>query len=225
MDYGPTLRGIFLSRPNRFVARVLADGKTILCHVKNTGRCGELLIPGAEVYLCPAAAPGRKTAFDLISVRKDGRLFNIDSSAPNKVFAEWVHSGGLGELCLLRPEVRYGDSRFDFYLETIAEQAFAEIKGVTLEEEGTAYFPDAPTERGVKHLRGLIRSRAEGYGAYAVFIVQTDGVCCVRPNERTHPAFGEALRAAQAAGVHLLGLSCQVTETSLSISGPVEVLP
>ena len=226
MNYGPTARGVFLSRPNRFVARVLLDGQEVLCHVKNTGRCEELLIPGAEVYVRPSAAQERKTAYDLLAVRKGERLFNIDSSAPNAVFAEWLRAGGLSEVPrLLRPEVRFGNSRFDFYMETAAERAFLEVKGVTLEDDNIAYFPDAPTERGVKHLRELITCTAAGYSAYAVFIIQADGISCVRPNERTHPAFGEALRAAQAAGVHLLALTCHVTETSLIISAPAAVQP
>lgn len=225
MNYGATERSVFLSRPNRFVARVLLNGQEVLCHIKNTGRCAELLVPGAEVYVRPSDAQGRKTAYDLLAVRKGERLFNIDSSAPNKVVSEWLHAGGLGEIpLLLRPEVRFGSSRLDFYMETAEKRAFLEVKGVTLEDANIAYFPDAPTERGVRHLRELIACTAEGYSAYAVFIIQADGISCMRPNERTHPAFGEALRAAQAAGVHLLALSCHVTETSIAISAPSAVL-
>ena len=224
MTYDHIRPAVFLRRPNRFVAHIVVDGAEAVCHVKNTGRCRELLTPGADIFVRHCPAPGRKTAWDLIAVRKGGLLINMDAQAPNAVFGEWLRGGGLGPApTLVRPEYTHGDSRFDFYFEAAGRAAFAEVKGVTLEEEGVARFPDAPTERGVKHLRGLTRAVSEGYDAYAVFIIQMTGVYRFEPNWRTHPAFGEALRAAREAGVRVLALDCAVTESTLTVRAPVEI--
>ena len=224
MKYPPVVPAVFLRRPNRFIAHVLLEGQETVCHVKNTGRCRELLVPGALVYLQPADNPKRKTAWDLIAVQKGERLINMDAAAPNAVFGEWLRSGGLGFVPnKVRPECVHGDSRFDFSFEHDDRRCFAEVKGVTLEENGVARFPDAPTERGVKHLRGLIRCVEEGCEAYAVFVVQMRGVQHFEPNRETHPAFAAALRDAGDAGVHLLALDCEVTPDSLRIAEPVPI--
>ena len=222
MNYSRVRDAVFLRRPNRFIAHVLLDGQETVCHVKNTGRCRELLIPGSTVYVQQAANPGRKTGWDLIAVRKGERLINMDAAAPNAVFAEWLQAGGLGFVPdLVRPECVHGDSRFDFYFEHGARRCFAEIKGVTLEEQGVVLFPDAPTERGVKHLQGLINCVREGYDAWAVFVIQMRGAAYFTPNRATHPAFADALAAARHAGVHLLALDCDVAPDSLRIAGEV----
>ena len=224
MKYENTQRAVFVSRPNRFIAHVLIDGVPAVCHVKNTGRCKELLVPGAEVIIQRAANPQRKTAYDLIAVYKGGRLINMDAAAPNTVCREWLAAGGLGFVPeLIKPEATHGDSRFDFYIEHGGRGAFIEVKGVTLEEDGVVRFPDAPTLRGVKHLHGLIRCLSEGYDAYAVFIIQMRGVRHFEPNRVTHPDFAQALREARDAGVRLIALDCDVTEDSLSVREPVEI--
>lgn len=223
MKYERVLPAVFLSRPNRFISRVELNGQETVCHVKNTGRCRELLQPGARVWVQYCPAPGRKTACDLIAVEKNGVVINIDSAAPNTVFGEWLRAGGLGNAEEIRPESTHGDSRFDFSFTREGRPCFAEVKGCTLEEDGVARFPDAPTERGVKHLRGLIRAVSEGYGAYAVFVVQMRQVSFFEPNWATHPAFGEALREARAAGVQILAFCCEVTPDSLEIAEPVEL--
>lgn len=227
MTYENMLPGIFLSRPNRFIAHVEAEGETRVCHVKNTGRLGELLLPGARVYVQRAQNPARKTAYDLISVYKGERLVNIDSGAPNKVFAEWVVQSGAfsapGEALSLRPEARYGESRLDFYLEAAGRGTYVEVKGVTLEADGAALFPDAPTQRGVRHLEELVRCKQAGFGAAAVFVIQLAGTHRFSPNDATHPAFGQALRAARAAGVQVLALECAVAPDSLTVFGAVPV--
>ena len=219
MVYQRILPGRFIARPNRFIAHVEAEGQVQICHVKNTGRCWELLVPGAKVWLEERDLPGRKTKYDLIAVEKerpDGPLLiNMDAQAPNKVFFEWASAGGLGFVpTLLRPETVFGDSRFDHYWELSAPEGmrrgFWEVKGVTLEEGGTARFPDAPTLRGVKHLEGLILARQAGYEAGACFIVQMAGMDHVEPNDATHPEFGAALRRAADAGVEILALECVV---------------
>ncbi len=219
MVYQRILPGRFIARPNRFIAHVEAEGQVQICHVKNTGRCRELLVPGAKVWLEERDLPGRKTKYDLIAVEKerpDGPLLiNMDAQAPNKVFFEWASAGGLGFVpTLLRPETVFGDSRFDHYWELSAPEGmrrgFWEVKGVTLEEGGTARFPDAPTLRGVKHLEGLILARQAGYEAGACFIVQMAGMDHVEPNDATHPEFGAALRRAADAGVEILALECVV---------------
>ena len=224
MTYDNIFEAVFLDRPNRFIAHILLDGEKQVCHVKNTGRCRELLVPGAAVYVQKAANPARKTAYDLIAVRKGGRLINMDAAAPNKVFAEWLRAGGPGFVPeLIRPECVHGDSRFDFYFEHGGKRAFAEVKGVTLEADGVVRFPDAPTERGVKHLRGLARCVEEGFEAYSVFIIQMKGVKVFEPNRATHPEFAQALCQAARAGVKLIALDCYVTKDSLTAGEPVEI--
>lgn len=224
MQYQNVRKAHFLSRPNRFVAHVSMDGEEVVCHVKNTGRCRELLIPGAVVYLQPGDRPGRKTPYDLIAVEKDHRLINMDAQAPNQVFREWAEKGGFRpDLTLLRPEVKWGNSRFDFYWEAGAQKGFVEVKGVTLEERGEVRFPDAPTERGVKHLEELIRAKESGYEAAVCFVIQMENVDFFAPNDRTHPAFGQALRKADAAGVRVLAYDCRVTPDQLTLHRAVPV--
>lgn len=219
MVYGKILPGVFQVRPNRFIAHVEMGGRLEVCHVKNTGRCRELLVPGVKVWLEESANPARKTKYDLIAVEKarpEGPLLiNMDSQAPNKVFGEWAAAGGLGFVpTLLRPETTYGNSRFDYYWEWSQEgearRGFWEVKGVTLEEGGTARFPDAPTLRGVKHLEELVLARQAGCEAGVCFIVQMAGMDHVEPNDATHPEFGAALRRAAQAGVEVLALECAV---------------
>lgn len=219
MVYGKILPGVFQARPNRFIAHVEMGGRLEVCHVKNTGRCRELLVPGVKVWLEESANPARKTKYDLIAVEKarpEGPLLiNMDSQAPNKVFGEWAVAGGLGFVpTLLRPETTYGNSRFDYYWEWSQEgearRGFWEVKGVTLEEGGTARFPDAPTLRGVKHLEELVLARQAGCEAGVCFIVQMAGMDHVEPNDATHPEFGAALRRAAQAGVEVLALECAV---------------
>lgn len=224
MTYDNIHEAVFLDRPNRFIAHILLNGQTQVCHVKNTGRCRELLLPGAEIFVQRTANPQRKTAYDLIAVRKGDRLINMDAAAPNKVFGEWLSAGGPGYVPeLIRPECVHGDSRFDFYFEHGGRKAFAEVKGVTLEENGVVRFPDAPTERGVKHLHGLIRCVQEGFEAYAVFIIQMKGVKYFEPNRATHPEFAEALIQAAQAGVKLIALDCDVEKDSLRAGDLVEI--
>lgn len=224
MTYKNIIPGIFISRPNRFTAEVEIDGNIEICHVKNTGRCKELLIPGAEVYLQKSDNPNRATKYDLIAVRKGERLINMDSNAPNKMFFEYLQSGAyIKNITLIKPEARYGSSRFDFYVEAEGRRIFIEVKGVTLEENGVVMFPDAPTERGVKHLNELMRCASEGYEAHVVFVIQMNDVKYFTPNNRTHPAFGEALAAAKQAGVTVAAFDCEVGEDSLEIGNVVEV--
>ena len=229
MIYPSVRRGQFLTRPNRFIAHVELDGAPVVCHVKNTGRCRELLVPGHTVWLAEGDSPARKTKYDLIGVEKPtprGLLpVNMDAQAPNRVFGEWAAGGGLGFLpSLLRPETRFGDSRFDFYWKNGPERrGFWEIKGVTLEEDGVARFPDAPTLRGVKHLVELIRAREAGYETGVCFVVQMPGMRWVEPNDATHPQFGQALRRAAQAGVRVLALGCRVEPDRLEITGDVPV--
>lgn len=223
--YSAVHKAVFLERPNRFIAHCLLDGETVVCHVKNTGRCKELLLPGATVYLAESSNPQRKTRYDLVCVESRGYVINMDSQAPNPVFAEWAQKGGFTEgLTELRQEVTYGASRFDFAFMHHGTPGFAEIKGVTLfDEEDHAFFPDAPTERGVKHLHELIAARREGYEAALYFVVQRDNVVSVSPNDGTHPAFGIALAEAQAAGVRLVAAVCHVTPESMTITHTVPV--
>ena len=214
---------VFLRRPNRFIAYIEVNGHEEICHVKNTGRCKELLVPGATIYVQHHNDPKRKTQYSLIAVKKGELLINMDSQAPNKVVEEWLRTTEpWGPITLLRPETTYGASRFDFYLETATERRFIEVKGVTLEEEGVVRFPDAPTERGVKHVHELMACRAEGYQAAIVFVVQIEGMCYFTPNWQTHPAFGQALVEARQAGVEVLAYGCRVTPETLDI---VESLP
>lgn len=224
MQYHSIKKGIFHARPNRFIAHVEVDGAMEVVHVKNTGRCRELLVPGATVYLEEGRNPARKTKYDLIAVEKGDLLVNMDAQAPNKVFQEWAQGGGfLPGLTLLRPETTWGSSRFDFYWEAGERRGFVEVKGVTLEDEGHARFPDAPTERGVKHLEELIRCQEEGYEAAVCFVIQMAGMKDFAPNDVTHPAFGAALRKAAAAGVRVLAQECMVTPETLTMAGPVTV--
>ena len=225
MRYASIIPGRFLSRPNRFIALVETDAGIQTVHVKNTGRCRELLVPGASVYLEQSANPRRKTAFDLIAVDKGGLLINMDAQAPNRVFAEWAGAGNfLPDCTALRREYVYGDSRLDFCLETPGGLHLVEVKGVTLEEGGAARFPDAPTERGVRHIQELRRAVEAGLGATLFFVVQMEGMRSVAPNDETHPAFGEALREAAAHGVRVLAYDCAVTPESLTLRAPVPVL-
>lgn len=218
MIYKKITEGKFISRPNRFIANIEINGKTEICHVKNTGRCKELLQPGARVFLSESDNPQRKTRFDLIAVYKGNVLFNIDSQAPNKVFGEWLkESGYFGSITRIKPECFYKKSRFDFYFEYNGKKAFAEVKGVTLENKGIFMFPDAPTERGVRHLNELCEALEDGYEAYAVFILQAQGATSFTPNEETHPQFAEALFNANQKGVKILCLDCTVTPASLKI--------
>ncbi len=223
MHYRQVEKATFLARPNRFIAHVELAGEQVVCHVKNTGRCRELLLPGAEVWLEKGSNPGRKTAWDLIAVQKDAHLINMDAQAPNKVFAEWAAQWE-PELTALRSEVTYGQSRLDFCLETPRGLHYVEVKGVTLEERGHTRFPDAPTERGIKHLQELMRAAAEGHRASAVFVIQMEDVTDFAPNDDTHPAFGAALREAAKAGVQVVAVNCRVTPDSLEILGPVPVI-
>ncbi len=215
MRYNNITRATFLDRPNRFIANVDIEGQIETVHVKNTGRCKELLIPGCEVWLNAPGTPGRKTKYDLVAVRKDnGMLFNIDSQAPNKVVNEWLQGQDYDTVV---PEYTYGDSRIDFYM-TRGEDCFLmEVKGCTLEVDGIGYFPDAPTKRGVKHLRELTKATKDGYKAMLAFVIQMDGVSEVRPNIETHPEFGTALAEAKAAGVEVLFLKCHVEPDLLEI--------
>ena len=223
MRYDNIVRGRFLSRPNRFIALVDIDGAETICHVKNTGRCRELLVPGAEVYLVPGTAPGRKTPYDLVAVDKSGVLINMDAQAPNRVFAEFARTFDPQALSV-RPEFRFGDSRLDFCLERPDGLHLVEVKGVTLESGGHARFPDAPTERGVKHIRELMRAVEQGHRATAFFVIQMAQVADFAPNDDTHPAFGAALRQAAAAGVQVAAYACRVTPDTMSIDRPVPVI-
>lgn len=215
MRYEHVVRAEFLDRPNRFVAHVRFGGRTETVHVKNTGRCRELLLPGAEVWLAGSDKPERKTAYDLVAVRREnGLLVNLDSQAPNAVAREWLETQGFSKIL---PEYRFGDSRIDFYMERGAERHLLEVKGCTLDRGGVGYFPDAPTERGVKHLLELARAAREGWRAAVAFVIQMDGVTEVRPNTETHPAFGAALAEARAAGVEVLFFQCHVEPDALTV--------
>ncbi|MCL2564486.1 MAG: DNA/RNA nuclease SfsA [Defluviitaleaceae bacterium] len=231
MTYNDIHEGIFLSRPNRFIAEVEVYEQVHKCHVKNTGRCKELLVPGAKVYVNRSDKMERVTKFDLISVWKEERLINMDSQAPNKVFLEYLKSGQhLRGITFIKPEAKYGNSRFDFYVEAEGPQSpgkrkiFIEIKGVTLEIGGAAFFPDAPTERGVRHLKELTRLSHEGYEAHVVFVIKMKGITHFSPNNTTHPAFGAALTLAKEAGVKVIALDCNVMPNSLVIDNPVSVI-
>ena len=225
MRYHSIEKARFLARPNRFIAHVDLNGHTEVCHVKNTGRCRELLVPGAAVYLERSPNPARKTKYDLVAVEKGDLLINLDAQAPNQVFGEWVRAGRfLPDVTLVRPEYTWEDSRFDFLLKDARGDFFVEVKGVTLEEDGACRFPDAPTERGVKHLEGLLRASRQGIRTAVFFVIQMKGVSSFRPNDATHPAFGAALRAAAAGGVGVYAYDCLVTPDSLAIDAPVPVI-
>lgn len=225
MIYDNIKPGIFLERLNRFTAHIEINDQVETCHVKNTGRCWELLNHGAPVLVQEIDSPHRKTGYDLIAVYKGERLINVDSSAPNRVFAEWLSKRGLFmTTTLIKPEQKFGDSRFDFYVEGDGRRAFVEVKGVTLEDKGVVRFPDAPTQRGIKHLKDLVHCLQEGFEAYVVFIVQMKDILYFEPNWDTHPDFGEALCQAADRGVRVLALDCQVTENSITAGGPVKVV-
>lgn len=219
----PIVSGRFISRPNRFIAHVEINGKEEICHVKNTGRCKELLQPGVTVYCADCLSPARKTRYDLIAVQKGNRLINMDSQLPNAAAREWLHGGGLGAVTHIRPETTFGESRFDFSFHKDGKKCFLEVKGVTLENNGICAFPDAPTTRGVKHLRELTRLCREGYGAYVLFVIQMEQVAYLHPNDQTDPAFGQALREAADAGVQIIAMDCKVTPETMIIHQPVPV--
>lgn len=227
MKYNNCYSGIFISRPNRFIAIVEIDGEEQRVHVKNTGRCKELLQPGNTVYLEKSSNPARKTAYDLIAVEKQvpggTRLVNMDSMAPNLAAKEWLENGGLGNIQNLRAETTIGDSRFDFVGEQDGRRVVVEVKGCTLEEEGIARFPDAPTERGVKHVRGLAELAKAGDRCVILIVIQMKGVHTFRPNWETHPEFGEALLEARAAGVEIVAVDCEVRPGFVCIDAPVTV--
>lgn len=223
MTYANMTPGTFLARPNRFIAHVEIYGQTEVVHVKNTGRCRELLPVGARVWCQKSDNPSRKTKYDLITVRKGSRLINMDSQAPNQAAKEWLASGGLGEIENLRAETKHGDSRFDFSFTKDGWQCFLEVKGVTLETDGICAFPDAPTERGAKHLRGLTEAAKDGFGAYVLFVIQMADVIHLHPNDATDPEFGKALREAAAKGVRVLAVDCYVTEDTMTIRDFVPV--
>lgn len=231
MKYQQIVTGTFLRRPNRFIAHAMVDGEEVVCHVKNTGRCRELLLPGAKLLLehhPDALEKGRKTAYSVIGVYKDHALkddrtilINMDSQAPNQVAFEWLLAQeGVTDV---RREITYGKSRFDLAFFHFGKPAFMEVKGVTLETDGIAMFPDAPTERGLKHLIELKKAVSDGFEAYVLFVIQMEGVTLFTPNMTTHPAFGMALRDAADHGVKVLAFTCSVSKNSLSISGPVAV--
>ena len=224
MQYTNVMVGKFIARPNRFIAHVEIAGREEIVHVKNTGRCKELLLPGVTVYVQHFPEGKRKTKYDLIAVEKQNILINMDSQAPNKVVQEWlVAKEPFGKITYLKPECKHGDSRFDFYLETAERKMFIEVKGVTLEEKGVVMFPDAPTERGVKHVQELRHCLEQGYEAVVIFVVQMEGMRYFTPNRRTHAAFAEALEREEACGVKLLALTCAVTPDSLTINGAIPV--
>ena len=221
MRYPNIQKAVFLLRQNRFVAQVLLNGSEEIVHVKNTGRCKELLIPGCTVYLCRSDNVSRKTRYDLVAVEKETEngllIVNIDSQIPNDVAAEWLPNSGLfSQDAVYQREYTFGNSRFDFYIEDNGKKAFVEIKGCTLENSGICRFPDAPTERGVKHINELIAAVNAGYEAYILFIVQMEGMKHLVPNDETHPEFGSALRNAASSGVHIMAVECDVSEDAIS---------
>lgn len=224
MKYNKTVKAEFIERPNRFVAKVKLDGKEIYCHVKNTGRCRELLVSGTSVWLEDSENPKRKYRYSLVTVQKGERLVNMDSQAPNKAVHEWLKSGGLFDnITLLRPESRYGSSRFDFYCEYEGRKAFIEVKGVTLENSNIVSFPDAPTERGAKHVSELIECMKDGYEAYIIFVIQMKDILYFTPNEDHDPVFASALRKAESEGVNIIAVDCRISESEMVIRDRVEV--
>ena len=225
MNYERIRKAFFIERPNRFIAYVQLDGEKETVHVKNTGRCAELLVPGAPVYIQESVNPARKTKWDLIAVEKGKRMINMDSQIPNKVVQEWIEGGNLfPDVHLVRPETTYGNSRFDLYVEAGDSRIFIEVKGVTLEEDGVCRFPDAPSDRAVKHMEELVRAKKEGYETYVFFVIQMKDVRYFTPNTDTHPAFAETLKKAAAAGVKILAYDCEVTSDSITIREPVDVV-
>ncbi|NLJ57894.1 MAG: DNA/RNA nuclease SfsA [Tissierellia bacterium] len=225
MIYDNIRKAKFIDRPNRFIANIEIDGKIEACHVRNTGRCRELLIKGAEIYVQESNNSNRKTNYSLISVYKGERLINIDSQAPNKVFHEYLLNGGLFQnITTIKAESKYNNSRFDFYIEADGKKSFVEVKGVTLEEKGVAMFPDAPTERGLKHLNELGKCLDEGYEAYVCFMVQMKDVLYFTPNYKTHREFGERLKDIMKKGVNIMALDCEVTKDSLVARNKVGII-
>ncbi len=223
MQYANMVPGVFLARPNRFIAQVVIDGREETVHVKNTGRCRELLPTGAQVWCQKSDNPNRKTKYDLITVKKGERLINMDSQAPNIAAGEWLRQGGLGPVENLKAESFHGDSRFDFSFTLEGKPCLMEVKGVTLEEDGVCAFPDAPTERGARHLRGLTQAVQEGYGAFVLFVVQMADVKYLRPHEERDPAFAAALREAAENGVVVMALDCAVTEDTMALRQRIPV--
>lgn len=224
MKYLNMEQAVFKERPNRFIAYVETERGKEICHVKNTGRCRELLTPDAVIYVQRNDDPKRKTKLDLIGVEKGNYLINMDSQAPNAAVKEWLQKGNLfSEQAKIYPERTYGESRFDFYIEDGERRIFMEVKGVTLEENGVCRFPDAPTERGVKHIKELIRCKKEGYEAYILFVIQMSPVKYLEPNDRTHKAFGDALREAALEGVQVLARDCRIEKDRIEIMNEVEV--
>lgn len=229
MKYEKIVKGTFISRPNRFIAHVQIDGEEVVVHVKNTGRCTELLTPRCTVYLAESDNPLRKTKYDLIAAEKHRSelpplLINLDSQIPNHAAEEWLRKGGLfSENAIIRREVKYNNSRFDFYIEDGDEKIFLEVKGVTQEHSGTALFPDAPTERGVKHIEELKACLEEGYKAYVLFVIQMKGTYKFKPNDEIHRAFGDALRDAHSKGVKVIAMDCVVTPDSMTIDKEVPI--
>ena len=221
MRYDSIIEGKFLSRPNRFIAYVEINGKKETVHVKNTGRCKELLISGARVLLESSSNPERKTKYDLVSVFKGNTLINMDSQAPNKVALEYIKR--IYPEAKIKPEYTYGNSRFDIYVETEREKILIEVKGVTLENEMIAMFPDAPTERGVKHINELIKAKSDGYECIVFFVIQMKGIREFKPNYKTHKEFGVALENAEKSGVKILAFDSIVTENTLKIDAPVSI--
>ncbi len=224
MFYKNMVPGRFLARPNRFISHVEIDGQVEVCHVKNTGRCRELLIPGTQVWCQKSDNPARKTQYDLICIQKGSRIINMDSQAPNAAAKEWLLQGGLGEIEDLKPESFHGSSRFDFSFKKGGKPCLLEVKGVTLENDGVCAFPDAPTERGARHLRHLAQASRDGYDCFVLFVIQMTDVAYLHPNDATDPNFGAALREAAAAGVTVLAMDCLVTEQSMTIQNPVSVV-
>ena len=226
MKYNNIVKGRFIERPNRFIAKVEIGGVTETVHVKNTGRCRELLVKGTTVYLEKSNNPERKTGYDLIAVLKNGKtLINMDSQIPNAVTEEWLKKGNLfSKDAVIRREVTHNKSRFDFYIEEGGRKIFLEVKGCTLETDGIARFPDAPTERGVKHINELIDCVNEGFEAYILFVIQMKGIKHFEPNDKTHSAFGDALRNAESKGVNILAYDCNVTKDTIEIDKEIKVL-
>ncbi len=227
MKYEKVIKGKFISRPNRFIAMVEIDGEVVTTHVKNTGRCKELLVPNCEVWLAESSNLSRKTKYDLICTKKaiedTSLLINLDSQAPNSVAGEWLKGNLFSSNAIIKREVTYQNSRFDFYAEDEGKKAFLEVKGVTLEEHGVAMFPDAPTERGIKHIRELISAKEQGFDAYILFVIQMKGIHLFTPNIKTHPEFACALKDAKKAGVKIYAVDCNITPESIEADAFVEI--
>lgn len=224
MRYDNIFKARFIDRPNRFISHCNVGGTTETVHVKNTGRCKELLVEGATVYLERSDNPNRKTQYDLISVEKGNMLINMDSQAPNKAAKEWLESGGyISNPTLIKPETKYGNSRFDFYIESDSEKAFVEVKGVTLEKDGVAMFPDAPTQRGTKHINELISAKREGFRTAVLFVIQMKGCNLFTPNIETDKTFADALKSAKEKGVEILAMDCIITPETMTVDRPIEI--